>query len=156
MQHTKISDDLLLLTTKLLTASNRCEIINLAKEYTNVVERLIQVEKQGNTLENKTKTVSATVKFTKQEISNMATTLKKEFIANGLIAHVIKRQSGTKNYCYEIRYRSNGFNITASSTNLEKAKQKFIAMTKPKEIEKYRIRRPTGKRHSLEIGRAHV
>ena len=150
MQHTKISDDLLLLTTKLLTASNRCEIINLAKEYTNVVERLMQVEQQGNTLENKTKTVSATVKFTKQEISNMATTLKKEFIANGLVAHVIKRKSGTKNYCYEIRYRSNGFNITASSTNLEKAKQKFIAMTKPKEIEKYRIRRPTGKRHSLE------
>ncbi|MBQ8283456.1 MAG: hypothetical protein IJX75_00025 [Clostridia bacterium] len=67
----------------------------------------------------------------------MSTTFKKEFIANGLCAHIIKRKSGKRTFCYEIRYRSNGYNISASSKDLETAKQKFIAKTVPGEIEKY-------------------
>ena len=84
-----------------------------------------------------TKRVTATLKFTQQEISKMASTFKKEFISNGLCAHVIKRESGRKSYCYEIRYRSNGYNITASSTDLTEAKRKFLEKTLPENIEKY-------------------
>lgn len=42
-----------------------------------------------------------------------------------------------KSVCYEIRYRSNGYDISASSTNLAKAKEKFLGKTIPGEIEKY-------------------
>ena len=70
----------------------------------------------------------------------MATTFKKVFIANGLAAHVIKKASGKNSVCYEIRYRANGYNIVVSSTNLQKAKEKFLSKTKPSEIEKYRVR----------------
>ncbi len=79
------------------------------------------------------------VKFTEQEISKMSNTFKRQFIANGLAARVIKRKSGKSGICYEIRYRSNGYHVTASSTDLAEAKRKFIAKTTPAEIEKYRV-----------------
>ena len=83
--------------------------------------------------------VSSLLHFTQKEIKNMATTFKKVFIANGLCAHVLKKPSGKNSYCYEIRYRSNGYDIRASSTNLQKAKEKFLNKTKPSEIEKYHV-----------------
>lgn len=73
----------------------------------------------------------------------MATTFKKQFIANGHVAHVIKRKRGKNSFCYEIRYRSNGFEISAASNDLNKAKAKFLQKTVPQEIEKYRTERAT-------------
>ena len=67
--------------------------------------------------------VSSEIKFTKQEIKKMATTFKKVFIANGLTAHILKKASGKNSFCYEIRYRANGYDIRAYSTNLQKAKE---------------------------------
>ena len=91
-----------------------------------------------NELENsKTKAVSSLIHFTHKEINNMASTFKKVFIANGLCAHVIKKPSGKNTFCYEIRYRANGYCISASSTNLQKAKEKFLAKTLPSQIDKY-------------------
>ena len=86
---------------------------------------------------SKSKAVSSLLHFTYKEIKNMATTFKKVFIANGLAAHVIKKESGKNSYCYEIRYRANGYCIITSSTNLQKAKEKFLAKTTPTEINKY-------------------
>ena len=83
--------------------------------------------------------VSSLLHFTQKEIKNMATTFKKVFIVNGLCAHVLKKPSGKNSYCYEIRYRSNGYDIRVSSTNLQKAKEKFLNKTKPSEIEKYHV-----------------
>ena len=88
---------------------------------------------------SKSKAVSSLLHFTYKEIKNMATTFKKVFIANGLAAHVIKKESGKNSYCYEIRYRANGYCIIASSTNLQKAKEKFLAKTTPTEINKYYV-----------------
>ena len=90
-------------------------------------------------INSKTKSVSSLIHFTHKEIEKMATTFKKVFIANGLAAHVLKKQSGKNSLCYEIRYRANGYDIRTSSTDLNTAKAKFIAKTTPKEIEKYRI-----------------
>ena len=45
---------------------------------------------------SKSKAVSSLLHFTYKEIKNMATTFKKVFIANGLCAHIIKRESGKK------------------------------------------------------------
>ena len=60
----------------------------------------------------------------------MAATLSKEFIANGLKAHIIKRQSGKNTFLYEIRYRRKGCNIEVSSTDINEAKRKFVEATK--------------------------
>ena len=94
--------------------------------------------------ETKAKTVTTVLKFTEKEILNMSYTFKKEFIANGLVAHVIKRESGKRTSLFEIRYRANGYNISASSTDLRKAKEKFLAKTVPGEIEKYYKERVKG------------
>ena len=89
---------------------------------------------------SKSKAVSSLLHFTYKEIKNMATTFKKVFIANGLCAHVLKKPSGKNSYCYEIRYRSNGYDIRAYSTDLTKAKELFIAKTTAQEFEKYRTK----------------
>ena len=94
-----------------------------------------------NELENsKNKAVSSLLHFTYKEIKNMATTFKKVFIANGLCAHVLKKPSGKGTFCFEIRYRANGYDIRAYSTDLSKAKKLFIMKTTAQEIEKYRIK----------------
>ena len=131
-----------------MMARERSEVINVANDCTALIERLIALESQnqGNiaTLQH-TRSVTTIIKFTYKEINMMSFTFKKEFIANGLAAHVIKKESGRNSYCYEIRYRSNGYNIIASSTDLAEAKRKFLAKTVPGEIEKYRVqKRKTG------------
>ena len=66
------------------------------------------------------------VKFTKKEISQMPTYFRKTFRTAGCNAHVLRRKSGRNNYNYMIRYRRDGYNIVATSNNLEEAKRKFI------------------------------
>lgn len=139
---TRISEELITITSRLMLATERSEVLRIASDINSAVERLMEKEKSGSykTYEPQTKSVSMTLKFTTKEISKMAKTFKKEFIANGLVAHVIKRESGKNSYCYEIRYRSNGYKIETSSTDLAEAKRKFLAKTMPSEIEKYRIK----------------
>lgn len=92
------------------------------------------------------------LKFTTQEISkfNMDKTFKKVFIANGLVAHVIKRKSGKRTFYYEIRYRAHGYHIAAGSVDIRKAKEKFLFKTSPGEIEKYRIENIKKERDTLQ------
>ena len=68
----------------------------------------------------------------------MSKTFKKEFIANGLAAHVVKRQRSKNCILYIIRYRRNGYNICVSANSLEKARARFLQATKAENIEKYR------------------
>ena len=133
----RLSDDFINLTTQLMMAREKSEIIRIAADFNTTIGRLIEAEKNGSGVKPTTKAVTTVLKFTKQEISRMATTFKKEFILNGLAARVTKRESGKNSYCYEIRYRSNGYNITASSTDLAEAKKKFLEKTTPGEIGKY-------------------
>ena len=73
--------------------------------------------------------------FSEQEIKKMPKTFRKEFRVQGCTAHVLKRKSGKSSWNYVVRYRRNGYNVVASSNNLEEAKQKFI--NRLNEIEKY-------------------
>ncbi|HIU61103.1 MAG TPA: hypothetical protein IAB69_00435 [Candidatus Coproplasma excrementigallinarum] len=59
----------------------------------------------------------------------MSKTFKKEFIAGGCVAHIIKRPSGKSGFYYEIRYRRNGYNITVSNKDLKTAKEMFTKAT---------------------------
>ncbi len=142
MIKSNLSDDLITITQKLMMACERSEVMNLASEYNALIQRAMQLEKQGSMAQlQQVKSVTTIIKFTYKEIQMMSFTFKKEFIANGLAAHVLKKESGRNSYCYEIRYRSNGYNITASSTDLREAKRKFLAKTVPGEIEKYRVQK---------------
>ena len=132
-----LSSDFLILTQKLMLAREQNEILGLVKDFTSAIERLVEIEKSGNTQLKNVKAATTILKFTEKEILEMSKTFKKEFIANGLVAHVIKKESGKHSYCYEIRYRSNGYNIIASSTDLAEAKRKFLEKTLPENIDKY-------------------
>ncbi len=151
MKNGRLSDDFIDLTTKLMLARERNEIMRIAAGFNSTIEKLIQAENHSEPA-IKQKATTCTLKFTKEEISKikMATTFKKEFIANGLVAHITKRESGKRTFCYEIRYRSNGYKIEASSTDLTEAKRKFLAKTVPGEIEKYRIRKVKTKSNLFE------
>lgn len=137
----KLSDELTMLTAKMMMCANKREIINLSSEFGQIIEKMIEQENRTHDpCAPKEKSVTATIKFTKEEVANMAKSFKKEFIANGLVARIIKRQSGKRTFVYEIRYRRNGYNISASSTDLKEAKRKFLEMTKPENIGKYQVR----------------
>lgn len=90
---------------------------------TDVVSELIEKKNNGK------KTSSAKIKFTKKEIESMSKTFKREFIANGMAAHIIERPSGKHGVFYEIRYRRNGYDIAVSNKELKTAKAMFIEAT---------------------------
>ncbi len=90
---------------------------------TDVVNELIENRNNGK------KTSSAKIKFTKKEIESMSKTFKREFIANGMAAHIIERPSGKCGVFYEIRYRRNGYDIAVSNKELKTAKAMFIEAT---------------------------
>ena len=128
----KFSDNLINFSNMLMLAHDRGEIIQLANKLNNLICKAIEMENAGELSlpQEKTKTLSAEIKFTKEEIDMMSKTFKKEFIANGCVAHIIKRPSGKNGFYYEIRYRRNGYVITVGNKDLSTAKKLFIEKTK--------------------------
>lgn len=124
----RISEDLINFSAMLMTARGRGELVQLANELNSTILKVIELEKSGQ-LPQVRNALSAAIKFTKEEIRGMSKSFKKEFIANGCVAHVTKRPSGKDGVYYEIRYRRNGYNITVSNKDLSKAKQLFIERT---------------------------
>lgn len=88
-------------------------------------------------------TISTSITFSQKETEKMATTFKKQFIANGLIAHILKKPCGKNTFSYEIRYRANGFDIRTSSTNLQVAKAKFLEKTPRKKLKNIKSKIPS-------------
>lgn len=134
-----LSDDLIALTGRLMLVKSKHDLVNLSSELNQIIDRAIDAENAGATeCPGMDFSLSATLRFKLSEIEKMSKTFKKEFIANGLAAHIIKRPSGKTGFYYEVRYRRNGYNLTASAKNIKDAKQKFLKMTEPGEIEKHR------------------
>lgn len=113
-------EELINLSAQLLLAKNKSELLGISEQLTRIAADL------ARTTEQKEQSTSGFLKFTQKEISKMPKTFKKEFILNGAVAHVIKRPSGKRTFIYEIRYRRNGYNISASAKSLEEAKRKFL------------------------------
>ena len=61
-----------------------------------------------------------------KELKLMPRKFRQLFRVQGMTARVYRRESGKGNQNYEIRLRTHGYNIYASSNNLEEAKHKFI------------------------------
>lgn len=57
----------------------------------------------------------------------MPKTFRQEFRIQGCTAHIRKRQSGKNTFTYQVRYRRNGYNISASGRTVEEAKEKFLS-----------------------------
>lgn len=130
----RISEELIAISTMIMTARERGELLQAANELNAAVMKVMEIEFEHGVILNGRKTerkaLSATIKFTEQEIKGMSKTFKKEFVANGCVAHIIKRPSGKNGFYYEIRYRRNGYNITVSNKDLKTAKKMFVDGTK--------------------------
>jgi integrase len=119
-------------------------------EYIDFVLQLAEESITMETLQNLIKNNAATqgdvkdkglddiseFKFTNKEINQMPKTFRKEFRADGCTARIRKKPSGKNGYLYEIRYRRNGYNISASNKNLEEAKRLFIEQLKTAKVSK--------------------
>ena len=101
-------------------------------------------QKDNLSSQKKTRSISSNIYFSLKEVSQMSKTFKKEFIANGLAAHVIKRRRCKNCTIYIIRYRRNGYNIYVSANSLEEARKRFLIATKSEQIENYRVRKKNG------------
>ena len=99
---------------------------------TITVEKLSELvdSNDGEDDKNTDKRKSHPLKFTKKELSKMPIQFRKQFILNDRLVRCRRRKSGKKTINYEIRYRRNGYNISVSSNDLEKAKEKFIEALK--------------------------
>ena len=127
----KLSDDLTMIATKLMLAASRGEVVKLTGTLTDCIGKLMESERDISRLNEKT--ITRVFEFSEKDISKMPFTFKKEFRKNGCTAHIIKRQSGRNSYIYEIRYRRNGYNISASSKDIDEAKRKFLEALKTAE-----------------------
>ena len=87
---------------------------------------------------NETAAISSVIHFTQKEIQKMPKTFKKEFIGNGLAAHIIKRKRYKNSVSFLIRYRRNGYDICAYGKTIDEAKQNFLKATLPENIQQYR------------------
>lgn len=90
---------------------------------------------QDDTQQKSTDLSASEIKFSQKELKLMPRKFRQLFRVQGMTARVYRRESGKGNQNYEIRLRTHGYNIYASSNNLEEAKHKFI--DKLNEYEKY-------------------
>ena len=126
----KLSDDLTFIATRLMLAVDKSEILKITNELSDCIGQLIEKEQFYNGTSQKKETAAWFLKFTEKEISKMPKSFKKEFRTDGCTARITKRRSGKNTFIYEIRYRRNGYNVSASSKDLAEAKKKFIEALK--------------------------
>lgn len=74
--------------------------------------------------------------FTQQELTKMPLQFRKEYRIDGSIVRCRKRPTGLNKFTYEMRYRRDGYNVTATAKNLEECKAKFLAKLKEADKQK--------------------
>lgn len=124
------SEKMLYLSSKLMMLSidkehNQKEIIAVSEE----LEALQREASKNGSYEPLTQSKDLQcgfVEFTKKEISQMPIRFRKVFRLAGCLVQAYQRKSGKRNINYELRFRRDGYDIYASSNDLETAKKKFI------------------------------
>lgn len=74
---------------------------------------------QDDTQQKSTDLSASKIKFSQKELKLMPRKFRQLFRVQGMTARVYRRGSGNSNQNYEIRLRTHGYNIYASSNNLE-------------------------------------
>lgn len=69
--------------------------------------------------------ISGQIKFPSSAVKRMSPVFEREFRSTGRVARIFKREHCGV-HTYEIRYRRNGFNVTAFGTNLTETIRQFI------------------------------
>ena len=70
------------------------------------------------------------VSFTEKELFYMPLQFRKEYRMDGTVVRCRKRPTGYNKFTYEMRYRRDGYNVTATAKSLEECKSKFLAKLK--------------------------
>ena len=68
--------------------------------------------------------------FTQQELAKMPLQFRKEYRIDGTVVRCRKRPTGLNKHTYEMRYRRDGYNVTATAKTLEECKAKFLEKLK--------------------------
>lgn len=66
------------------------------------------------------------ITFTKEEERKMPLQFRKEYRIDGSVVRCRRRPTGQNKYTYEMRYRRDGYNVTATAKDLEECKAKFL------------------------------
>ena len=74
--------------------------------------------------------------FTNQELTKMPLQFRKEYRIDGSVVRCRKRPTGLNKFTYEMRYRRDGYNVTATAKTLEECKAKFLAKLKEADKQK--------------------
>lgn len=142
------SERMVYLSSKLVVLSmdkeqNQEEIAKISEELA-VLQRQMESENSASSPENE---AEGFVKFTKKEILQMPTKFRKVFLLGGAVVRAYKRKSCNQGkrtvYNYELRCRSDGYNVYASSNDLDEAKRKFLENLKTAERTKDLPKVPT-------------
>lgn len=83
------------------------------------------------------------VEFTKQEMKQMPKEIKKLILIDKKRCRLRTHVSGSKTTTYEIRFRSNGYNVSACGKTIELAKANMLA--------KLKTAKPTGNKNTVPI-----
>lgn len=107
-------------------------VLKLAEQSitTETLRNLIEKDEELPLRKQEDKQAKFNLLFTNKEIKKMPKTFKKEFRAEGCTARVRKRPCGKDTFTYEIRYRRNGYNVSACGKTKEEAKENFIKKLK--------------------------
>ena len=76
------------------------------------------------------------VSFTEKELFYMPLQFRKEYRMDGTVVRCRKRPTGYNKFTYEMRYRRDGYNVTATAKSLEECKSKFLAKLKEADKQK--------------------
>lgn len=108
------------------------EIVSQAFTY----EELEQIRDKIIEIQSKDKSVIANkgiVEFTEKELNAMPKDIKRLLLLDKKRCHLRTRPSGQNSVTYEIRFRRDGYNITATGKTIELAKAKFLEKCKAAE-----------------------
>ena len=92
------------------------------------------------------------VYFTDKEIQTMPTKFRRLIVIQGKRCRMRKRKSGEKTFTYQIRYRSQGYNVSGDGVTIELAKKRFLENLKNAQpVQKGSIHGTPGTFHSFAM-----
>ena len=121
------TEKIVVLTSKLLIASTTGNTEDIKKIASELLDMQTHIEgTSANADISDSNSMVGYVHFSKKEIAHMPLRFRKLFRIEGCMVRAYKRTSGNGHINYELRYRQNGYNVYASSNDLQRAKDKFI------------------------------